>query len=75
MVETFLMKVMEMVPEDKSVTITQMARRSGIDYRTVKKYLDIIAEIQESRRVIRERIGLRIVVRKGTKQIISSSLH
>lgn len=58
------MKLMEYIPEDRPVTVHQLTCRSGLDHRTIKKYLDLIMEIQEARKVVKTQVGLRVVVKK-----------
>jgi len=62
--ESLVMKLMEYIPEDRPVTVHQLTCRSGLDHRTIKKYLNLIMDIQEARKVITEQVGLRVVVKK-----------
>ena len=64
MAESLLLKLIENIPENEPVSVHQLTCKSGLNYRTIRKYLGLISEIQEARRVVREQIGLRIYVRK-----------
>jgi predicted HTH transcriptional regulator len=59
-----LMKLMEFIPEDKSVSVHQLTCRSGLDHRTIKKYLELIMAIQGARKIVKEQVGLRVLVKK-----------
>ena len=63
--ESIALKLMEHIPEGKTVTVHQLTCRSGLDHRTIKKYLNLIMDIQEARRIVTEQVGLRVVVKKG----------
>ena len=59
-----LMKLMGFIPEDKPISVHQLTCRSGLDHRTIKRYLDLIIEIQAARKVVKEQVGLRVLVKK-----------
>ncbi len=58
------MKLMEFIPEDQPVSVHQLTCRSGLDHRTIKKYLELIMEIQGARKIVKEQVGLRVLVKK-----------
>jgi response regulator of citrate/malate metabolism len=58
-----LMKLLEFIPT-QNVTIRQLGAKSGIERRTVRKYVKLIAHIQNSPRIRIETIGLRVLVRR-----------
>ncbi len=49
---------------DEALSVHQITCRTGLDHRTVKKYINLIMEIQKASKVYQEQIGLRIFVRK-----------
>jgi hypothetical protein len=60
---SYVMKVYESI-SNQSLTVHQLSSRCGMDYRTVKGCLDIITQIQESPKIIKDLVGLRVVVKK-----------
>ena len=59
-----LIKLMETIPEDEPVSVHQLTCRSGLDHRTIKKYLELIIAIQAARKIVKEQVGLRVLVKK-----------
>ncbi len=49
---------------EEGVSVHQIVCKTGLDHRTVKKYLDMITEIQATPKIIKELIGLRLAIRK-----------
>jgi len=58
-----IMKLLDFISED-GVSVHQLTCRTGLDHRTIKKYVDLIIAIQKWKRVYTEQVGLRIVVRR-----------
>jgi len=58
-----MLKLLELVPEE-SVSVHQLTCKTGLDHRTIKKYLDLIIAIQESKKIRKEQVGLRVLVRR-----------
>ena len=64
MAESIVLKLLESIPENDPISVHQLTHRSGIHYRTIKKYLQLIADIQCSKKVVKEQVGLRVYVKK-----------
>ena len=64
MADTNVMRLWESIPEDQSVTVHQITCKARMDHRTIKKYLKIIREIQEGRKVVIEQVGFRVTIKK-----------
>ena len=62
-----LLKLIESIPEGEPVTLHTLTCRSGLNYRTIRRYLHVIMEIQQSRKVVREMIGMKVLVMKERK--------
>ena len=58
-----MLKLLELIPEE-SVSVHQLTCKTGLDHRTIKKYLDLIIAIQESKKIRKEQVGLRVLVRR-----------
>ena len=58
-----MVKLLDLIPEDH-VSVHQLTCKTGLDHRTIKKYLDLIARIQSSKKIIKEQVGLRVLVRR-----------
>lgn len=58
------MRVLENIPEDKPMSLYQLTRKSGLDHRTIRKYLALIMEIQDGGKIVREHVGMRVFVKK-----------
>jgi len=56
-------KLLELIPEE-SVSVHQLTCKTGLDHRTIKKYLDLIISIQEAKKIRKEQVGLRVLVRR-----------
>ena len=61
--ENLMMKLLEMIPE-QNMSVHQICCRTGIDHRTVKKYIQLIIHVQNSQRLKLETVGLRVLVRR-----------
>ena len=57
-----IVKLLEMVSE-KDMTVHQLCCKTSSDYRTIKKYLNLIVYIQNSRKLKMEHDSLRVIVR------------
>ena len=64
MADTNVMRLWENIPEDQSVTVHQITCKARMDHRTIKKYLEIIREIQNGRKVVVEQVGFRVTIKK-----------
>ena len=60
--ETIVKLIFDNVTED-GVSVHQIVCRTGLDHRTVKKYVDLIIGIQTSRKLVKAPEGLRVLVR------------
>ena len=49
---------------DEGVSVHQIVCRTGLDHRTVKKYVDLVIELQNAPKIIKQSVGLRVMVRK-----------
>ena len=58
-----IVKLLEMVSE-KDMTVHQLCCKASSDYRTIKKYIQLIVHVQNSPRLKLETVGLRVLVRK-----------
>ena len=61
--ETIVKLIFDNVTED-GVSVHQIVCRTGLDHRTVKKYVDMIIGIQTSSKLAKSCAGLRILVSK-----------
>ena len=60
----FLMQVLESIPEGQPVSLHHLTCKSGLDHRTIKKYLEVILKIQNCHKVVKEYVGMRVFVKK-----------
>ncbi|VVC03600.1 Uncharacterised protein [Candidatus Burarchaeum australiense] len=58
-----MLKMLELIPEE-GISVHQLTCITCLDHRTIKKYLDLIIRIQESKKIRKEQTGLRVVVRR-----------
>lgn len=65
MAGSILLRLIENIPDNEPVSVHQLTCKSGLNYRTIRKYLHVISEIQEARKVVREQVGLQIFVKKA----------
>ena len=61
--EYLMMKLLDSIPA-KAVSFRQLSYNSDIDRKTVRKYVRLIMQVQDSSRVKLEKVGLRLLVRK-----------
>jgi transcriptional antiterminator len=61
--QDLLVKLLDLIPEDH-VSVHQLTCKTGLDHRTIKKYLDLIIQIQNSKKIVKEQVGLRVLVRR-----------
>lgn len=59
-----MLKLLEIVREEKSVSVHQLCCRTGSGHRTIKRYLELMVRVQESPRLKIETVGLRVFVRR-----------
>lgn len=57
--------LIEVVPQDEGLSVHQLVLRTGLDPRTVVKYLDIIMDIQNMPKIEKRQVGLRILIQKA----------
>jgi len=60
--ETIVKLVMDAATEE-GVSVHQIVCRTGLDHRTVKKYVDLIIEIQAAQKLAKAQEGLRTLVK------------
>ncbi len=60
-----LKSLIDIVPQDKGLSVHQITCRTGMDHRTVKKYLDLIIEMQSMPKIEKKQVGLRIIIQKA----------
>lgn len=61
--ENLIVKLLDFVPA-KAISFRQLACRSHVDRGTVRKYIRLIVDIQNSPRLKLETVGLRLLVSK-----------
>ena len=61
--ENLIVKLLDFIPA-KAISFRQLSWKSGMDRGTVRKYVRLIAHIQDSPRVRLETAGLRVLVSK-----------
>jgi hypothetical protein len=61
--ENLMVKLLDCIPTN-NMSVRQLGYRSGIDRRTVRKYVYLIQQIQKSPQVKMETVGLRVFVRR-----------
>jgi hypothetical protein len=62
-VNDLMMKLLEYIPE-KGVSVHQLTCKTRLDHRTIKKYIDLIIAIQNLKKIYKEQVGLRVLVRR-----------
>ncbi len=58
-----MLKLLEMIPES-GMSVHQISCRTGLDNRTIKRYVQLIMAIQAAKKIKTEVVGLRILVRR-----------
>lgn len=58
-----MLKLMDLIPED-SISVHQLTCKTGLDHRTVKKYIELITTIQGRQKIRKEQVGFRVVVKR-----------
>ena len=61
--QDLFVKLLDLIPEER-VSVHQLTCKTGLDHRTIKKYLDLIIQIQNSKKIVKEQVGLRVLVRR-----------
>ena len=61
--ENLVMKLLESVPAENT-SVRQLAWKSGIDRKTIRKYIPLIMQVQNAPRLKLETVGMRVLVRK-----------
>ena len=62
--DNVLARLLKWIPDDEEVSVHQLTCRTGLDHRTITKYLDLIIQIQGMPKVMKNVVGLRVVVKK-----------
>ncbi|MFH1471766.1 MAG: hypothetical protein ABIF85_02615 [Nanoarchaeota archaeon] len=58
-----MMKLLEYIPEE-GVSVHQLTCKTYLDHRTIKKYIDLIIAIQNRKKIYKDQVGLRVLVRR-----------
>ena len=58
-----MLKLVELIPEEP-VSIYKLSRNVNLDQRTIKKYLDVIISIQSAKRIRKDLVGLRVLIKR-----------
>ncbi len=61
--ENLMMKMLEFIPEG-GISVHQIACKTGWDHRTIKKYVQLIVQVQSAPKIKMESVGFRVLVRK-----------
>jgi hypothetical protein len=61
--ENLMLKLLDLIPSE-SVSVHQLCCKTGIDHRTIKKYIQLIVYVQNSRKLRVETVGLRVLVKR-----------
>ena len=61
--ENLLVKLLDLIPNENT-SVHQLCCKTGIDHRTIKKYIQLIVYVQNSRKLRVETVGLRVLVRR-----------
>lgn len=59
-----LMRLVEEIPADHPVSIHQLEIKTGMCFRTILRYIETIERIQRSAKVVRQPVGMRLMVKK-----------
>ena len=62
--EPVMKRLIDLIPEDRSVSVHSLTCKTGLNYRTLCKYVKLIVEIQNAHKVVQEHVGLRVLVRR-----------
>lgn len=62
--ERILKLLLDAIPENESVTVHKLTCITGLDHRTINKYADLIIEIQQAHKVVKQPRGMRLLLRK-----------
>ncbi|MBI5229597.1 hypothetical protein HY991_05785 [Candidatus Micrarchaeota archaeon] len=55
--EKIVKLILDAIPEE-GVTVHKIVYRTGLDHRTVKKYLELMIAIQKTKAIVKEQAGL-----------------
>ena len=61
--ENLMIKLLDFIPGE-NVSVHQLCCKTGIDHRTIKKYIQLIIRVQNSPKLKIETVGLRVLVRR-----------
>lgn len=61
--DNLLVKLLELIPNE-NISVHQLSCKTSIDHRTIKKYIQLIVYVQNSRKLRVETVGLRVLVRR-----------
>ena len=62
-----LKRLLDSIPVDEDVSLRRLTYISGLNYRTIAKYLELIVAIQEAHKVVITPKGMRLVVKKDRR--------
>ena len=62
--DNVMARLLKWIPEDEPVSVHQLTCKTGLDHRTIKKYLELIIEIQKMQKLVKMTVGLRVMVKK-----------
>lgn len=65
--EHIVRRLLNSIPEGEPVSLHQLTCASGLNYRTVTKYIELIIAIQEAHKVVLEPKGMRMVIKKDLR--------
>ncbi len=63
--DNLMLKLLELLPEE-SMSVHQIACKTGWDHRTIKKYVKLIIAVQNAPKIKMEVVGFRVLVKKET---------
>ena len=70
--ENLLVKLLDLIPNENT-SVHQLCCKTGIDHRTIKKYVQLIVHVQNSPRLKVETVGLRVLVRRENGTIADAA--
>ncbi len=65
--EHILKRLLNSIPDDEDVSLRRLTSISGLNYRTITKYLELIVAIQDANKVVIKPKGMRFFVKKDKR--------